>query len=109
MLIDGLVGGDWADAEALASFIKAVPVRLLRSRPIAEAISTAGGVAIEACEGLMLRAAPGVFVCGEMLDWDAPTGGFLLQACFSTGHAAGTQAHAWITRGATPCATPRTS
>jgi predicted flavoprotein YhiN len=61
-----------------------------RSFPIARAISSAGGLAwTELDENLMLRRLPGVFACGEMLDWEAPTGGYLLQACFSTGRAAG--------------------
>lgn len=65
---------------------KQVPVRVTGLRPIDRAISTAGGVAFGAVDaGLMLRALPGVFVAGEMLDWEAPTGGYLLQACFSTG------------------------
>lgn len=70
---------------------KRAVVRLTGLAPIARAISTAGGIALDALdEGFMLRARPGTFVAGEMLDWDAPTGGYLLQACFSTGwHAAG--------------------
>ena len=75
--------------------IKAVPLRLTGIAPIARAISTAGGVAFdELDEHFMLRALPGVFVAGEMLDWEAPTGGYLLQACFATGAAAG--AGRWI-------------
>ncbi|MFM7272569.1 MAG: NAD(P)/FAD-dependent oxidoreductase, partial [Gammaproteobacteria bacterium] len=59
------------------------------ARPLAEAISTAGGVRFEALdERLMLREHPGVFCAGEMLDWEAPTGGYLLQGCFATGFAA---------------------
>lgn len=77
------------DAAALARAIKAAPLRLTGVQPLARAISTAGGVALEAVdEALMLRARPGVFVAGEMLDWEAPTGGYLLQACFATGLAA---------------------
>jgi len=73
----------------LARLIKAVPVRLIAAAPIARAISTAGGVAFAAVDQqFMLRALPGVFVAGEMLDWDAPTGGYLLQASFATGVAA---------------------
>ena len=64
---------------------------------MAEAISSAGGVAFEALdERLMLRALPGVFCAGEMLDWEAPTGGYLLTACFATGRAAGTGALSWL-------------
>ncbi len=77
-------------AEALAARIKAVPVRLTGTAPIEKAISTAGGVAWdEVDEHMMLRRRPGTFVCGEMLDWEAPTGGYLLQASFATGAAAG--------------------
>lgn len=78
------------DAPALAAAIKALPVTLVAARPIEEAISTAGGVRFESLdENLMLRQAPGVFCAGEMLDWEAPTGGYLLTACFATGRAAG--------------------
>ena len=74
---------------ALAARLKAVPVRLTATAGIARAISSGGGVTFAALdENLMLRARPGVFVAGEMLDWEAPTGGYLLQACFATGHAA---------------------
>jgi uncharacterized flavoprotein (TIGR03862 family) len=74
------------DPETLAAIIKGAPLTLLRVRPIERAISTAGGVAFSAVdEDLMLIAKPGVYVAGEMLDWEAPTGGYLLQACFSTG------------------------
>lgn len=70
--------------------IKALPVRLAGPRPLDEAISVAGGVARAAVtEGLELRALPGVFVCGEMLDWEAPTGGYLLTGCWATGRWAG--------------------
>jgi uncharacterized flavoprotein (TIGR03862 family) len=72
--------------EEFVRLAKALPVALDRPRPIAEAISTAGGVAWEALdEGLMLRAHPGLFCAGEMIAWDAPTGGYLLQGCFATG------------------------
>jgi uncharacterized flavoprotein (TIGR03862 family) len=77
------------DAAALAARIKAVPLTLTATAPIDRAISTAGGVRLDAVdEGLMLRALPGVFVAGEMLDWEAPTGGYLLQASFATGRRA---------------------
>jgi uncharacterized flavoprotein (TIGR03862 family) len=73
------------DPMALARLIKAVPLKLEGPRPIAEAISSAGGIAFDAVtDALMLRALPGVFVAGEMLDWEAPTGGYLLQACMSS-------------------------
>jgi predicted flavoprotein YhiN len=66
-------------------------------RPIDEAISSGGGVAFEALDAhLMLQARPGVFCAGEMLDWEAPTGGYLLTACFATGLAAGEGAAAWL-------------
>jgi hypothetical protein len=84
--------------ERLARAIKALPVRLVAPRPVSEAISTAGGVAFEALdERLMIRAMPGVFCTGEMLDWEAPTGGYLLTACFATGRAAALGALAWMT------------
>ncbi len=71
---------------ALAALIKAVPVRLIGVAPIARAISTAGGISFdEIDEHFMLRRRPGTFVAGEMLDWEAPTGGYLLQASFATG------------------------
>jgi predicted flavoprotein YhiN len=70
--------------------------------PIARAISTAGGISFdEIDENFMLVRHPGVFVAGEMLDWEAPTGGYLLQACFSTGAAAGRGALAWLQHGQT--------
>jgi uncharacterized flavoprotein (TIGR03862 family) len=78
------------DPDVLAGFIKALPLRVSAPRPIDEAISTAGGVRFEALDaGLMTRAVPGLFVAGEMLDWEAPTGGYLLTACLATGRAAG--------------------
>lgn len=84
-----------ADTAGLARLIKALPVRHGGVRPLDEAISTAGGVARAALEdGLMLRAVPGVFCAGEMLDWEAPTGGYLLTACLATGRWAGRAAAA---------------
>ncbi len=78
------------DAGPLAARIKACPVTLTATRPLAEAISSAGGVTFDALDGHgMLRAMPGVFCAGEMLDWEAPTGGYLLTACFASGRAAG--------------------
>jgi uncharacterized flavoprotein (TIGR03862 family) len=78
-----------ADPLQLAAAIKALPLRLLAARPLDEAISSAGGVRFEALDNtLMLRAVPGVFCAGEMLDWEAPTGGYLLTACFASGVAA---------------------
>ena len=85
--------------EALASLIKAVPVRLVGVEPIGRAISTAGGVTFdEIDEHFMLRRRPGTFMAGEMLDWEAPTGGYLLQACFATGAAAGRGALQFLQR-----------
>lgn len=86
------------DPEAFAALINAVPLRATAPMPMAGAISTAGGVRLEALDGLMLRARPGTFVAGEMLDWEAPTGGYLLTACFATGRAAGLAAVAWSAR-----------
>jgi predicted flavoprotein YhiN len=75
-----------SDPAALAARLKALPLTLTAPQPLARAISTAGGIAFDALdESLMLRALPGVYVAGEMLDWEAPTGGYLLQACFATG------------------------
>lgn len=75
--------------DALAAAVKVVPLTATGLAPLARAISTAGGVRFdEVDDTLMLRRRPGVFVAGEMLDWDAPTGGYLLQACFATGRAA---------------------
>jgi uncharacterized flavoprotein (TIGR03862 family) len=85
--------------DALAALIKAAPVRLIGAAPLANAISTAGGIAFaEIDERFMLCRRPGVFVAGEMLDWEAPTGGYLLQAAFSTGAAAAHGALAWLKR-----------
>ncbi len=83
-------------AAPLADRIKALPLRLTGIKPIDRAISTAGGVRFDALDGLMLRARPGVFVAGEMLDWEAPTGGYLLQACFASGRAAGAAVVDWL-------------
>ncbi len=77
---------DWTKPQLLASAIKGLPIRLKATRPVAEAISTAGGVRREALsQGLMLQACPGVYCAGEMLDWEAPTGGYLLTACLASG------------------------
>jgi uncharacterized flavoprotein (TIGR03862 family) len=88
-----------ASADDLPGLIKALPVRLVAPASIARAISSAGGVRADALDAsLMLREHPGVFAAGEMLDWEAPTGGYLLQACFSTGVAAANGALAWLGR-----------
>jgi len=87
----------FTDATALAQAIKALPVRLVRTRPIEEAISTAGGIPFEALDGnLMIGQMPGAFCAGEMLDWEAPTGGYLLTACFASGLVAGRGACAYL-------------
>ncbi|HVY14693.1 MAG TPA: TIGR03862 family flavoprotein [Rhodopila sp.] len=87
----------------LAGLIKALPLRLTGTVPIDRAISSAGGLRWDALdEGLMLRDRPGVFAAGEMLDWEAPTGGYLLQACFSTGVAAARGALRWLEGGTRP-------
>ena len=89
LLRECLSQADYLDEDRLAAAIKALPLALLRPRPIAEAISSAGGVRFEALDANgMLRAVPGVFVAGERLDWEAPTGGYLLTACFASGRAA---------------------
>ncbi len=90
-------------ATSLAGLINAVPIRLTATAPLASAISTAGGVDFDAIdENFMLKRRPGVFVAGEMLDWEASTGGYLLQASFSTGAAAGRAALAWSRRNTSP-------
>jgi predicted flavoprotein YhiN len=84
----------------LGHLINAVPVHLTSVAPIARAISSAGGVAFdELDENFMLRRLPGVFAAGEMLDWEAPTGGYLLQASFATGAAAGRGVLKWLANG----------
>jgi uncharacterized flavoprotein (TIGR03862 family) len=89
---------DMADPIRLAAAIKALPLTLIAPRPLAEAISSAGGVSFTALnDKLMLHAMPGVFCAGEMLDWEAPTGGYLLTACFASGRVAGRGALAWLT------------
>ncbi|MEN5108285.1 TIGR03862 family flavoprotein [Pseudomonas sp. TWI672] len=89
----------FADMAALARAIKALPITLVRTRPLDEAISSAGGVRFEGLdEGLMLKGMPGVFCAGEMLDWEAPTGGYLLTACFASGLRAGRAAADWLAR-----------
>ncbi|HEX4870792.1 MAG TPA: TIGR03862 family flavoprotein [Nevskiaceae bacterium] len=86
-----------SDPAALAAQLKALPIRLRAQRPLAEAISSAGGVVLGALdEGLQLKAHPGLFLAGEMLDWDAPTGGYLLSACFASGVVAGQAAARWL-------------
>lgn len=104
--IDGVKSGllrelvskeDFADPTRLAAAIKSLQLTLAASRPLEEAISTAGGVEFKALDKrLMVRALPGLFCAGEMLDWEAPTGGYLLTACFASGRTAGAGAVAWF-------------
>ncbi|MBX9940726.1 MAG: TIGR03862 family flavoprotein [Candidatus Obscuribacterales bacterium] len=87
---------DMEDPKILAGLAKALPLHIAAPRPLAEAISTAGGVSFDSVDSnLMLKDLPGVFVAGEMLDWEAPTGGYLLTACFATGLWAGRAAASW--------------
>ena len=88
---------DFKNPARLAAVIKRLPLTLVRPRPLDEAISSAGGVPFEALtEGLMLKDLPGVFCAGEMLDWEAPTGGYLLTACFASGRRAGLGMLDWL-------------
>ena len=88
-----------ADPSALAKCIKALPITVRSARPIEEAISSAGGVCFSSLDQhLMLKALPGIFVAGEMIDWEAPTGGYLLTACFGAGRWAGIGAAQWLKR-----------
>jgi uncharacterized flavoprotein (TIGR03862 family) len=97
LLREGDHADDLADATRLAALIKAFPLTLVATRPVEEAISSAGGVARNAVsDTYMLNAMPGVFCAGEMLDWEVRTGGYLLSACFATGRAAGVGAADWL-------------
>ncbi len=99
LLRERLSGEVLADANIAAAMIKRLPITLVKPRPIAEAISTAGGVRFEAMDGnSMLVRWPGVFCAGEMVDWEAPTGGYLLTACFASGLCAGRGALRWLDR-----------
>jgi predicted flavoprotein YhiN len=90
-----------SDVNSLLTAVRHCSLRLKQPRPIAEAISSAGGVDwSELDDHLMLRRIPGVFCAGEMIDWDAPTGGYLLQGCYATGKIAGEGAVKWIAQGA---------
>jgi hypothetical protein len=96
LLHEVLSKAEQQDSARVARTIKALPLTLLRARPLAEAISTAGGVTFAALdENLMLTQAPGVFCAGEMIDWEAPTGGYLLTACLASGRIAGAGAARW--------------
>jgi uncharacterized flavoprotein (TIGR03862 family) len=104
--IDGVKSGllreilskeDFSNPVRLAAAIKSLPLALVAPRPLEEAISTAGGVRFEALDSrLMIRALPGIFCAGEMLDWEAPTGGYLLTACLASGRVAGAGSVAWL-------------
>jgi uncharacterized flavoprotein (TIGR03862 family) len=97
LLREALSTEEMNDPAKLAATIKALPLRLSAPRPLDEAISSAGGLPFETLdEHLMLKALPGVFCAGEMLDWEAPTGGYLLTACFATGRAAGLGMIDWL-------------
>jgi uncharacterized flavoprotein (TIGR03862 family) len=97
LLREALSAEQMHDMALLAHTIKALPLRLVAARPLREAISSAGGITFAAMdEKLMLRELPGVFCAGEMLDWEAPTGGYLLTACFASGRAAGNGVLAWL-------------
>jgi uncharacterized flavoprotein (TIGR03862 family) len=97
LLHECLDDAERGDAGVIAERLKALPLKLIRPRPIAEAISSAGGVKFDALDAqLMVKSQPGLFCAGEMLDWEAPTGGYLLTACFASGLVAGKSAAAWL-------------
>ncbi len=108
LLYEFAAASDLASPQRLAAIIKAVPLRMVSPRPLDEAISSAGGVDFAALDNnLMLRALPGCFCAGEMLDWEAPTGGYLLTACFASGRAAGLGVLRWLARAQPAMAEPR--
>lgn len=97
LLFEMLTSEQWSDLPQVAGLIKTLPIRLIACRPIDEVISTAGGVQFDSLDAhWMLKAIPSVFCAGEMLDWEAPTGGYLLTACMATGRAVGEGAAAWL-------------
>lgn len=99
LLYEVLTKEQMASPTALAATIKALPITVHATRPVAESISTAGGISFDSVDAhLMLSALPGVFVAGEMLDWEAPTGGYLLNACFATGLWAGQGMRDWLVK-----------
>ena len=101
LLREIILASDFDNPVRLCSLIKALPVKLIAARPINEAISSAGGVVFEALdEHLMIRSMSGVFCAGEMLDWEAPTGGYLLTACLASGRAVGLGVLASLSRAA---------
>jgi uncharacterized flavoprotein (TIGR03862 family) len=100
LLREAAAPGELADPQRLAARIKSLPLRVTGVAPLDRAISSAGGIALQELDDhYMLRRLPGIFVAGEMLDWEAPTGGYLLTACLATGRAAGAGAAAWLGRG----------
>lgn len=97
LLREKLSLADFGDAEILGNALKAFPLDIVSPRPLAEAISSAGGVSFdEIDDNLMIKALPGIFCAGEMLDWDAPTGGYLITACLASGLAAGQGVVKWL-------------
>ncbi|WP_336175136.1 TIGR03862 family flavoprotein [Acinetobacter ursingii] len=97
LIRDVVSKNDWNDAIKMAQHIKQIAVQIQGFRPIEEAISCAGGIRLDALnKHLMLKNSPYIFACGEMLDWDAPTGGYLLNACLATGRTAAQGVHAQL-------------
>lgn len=97
LLRETLSAAQMNDASLLAATLKALPLKLIATRPLAESISSAGGVTFESLDAnLMLKKSPGIFCAGEMLDWETPTGGYLLTGCFASGRVAGLGALAWL-------------
>ncbi|BBF77479.1 TIGR03862 family flavoprotein [Acinetobacter ursingii] len=97
LIRDVISKNDWNDPLKMAQHIKQIAVQIQGFRPIEEAISCAGGIRLDALnEHLMLKNSPYIFACGEMLDWDAPTGGYLLTACLATGRAVAQGVHAQL-------------
>jgi hypothetical protein len=97
LLREVLSADEFNQPDRLAATIKALPLTLRSARPVAEAISTAGGVSFEAlAETLMAQCVPGLFVAGEMIDWEAPTGGYLINACMASGKVAAVGAATWL-------------
>ncbi len=107
-ILENLPGrGPFTSAESLAATVKGCALRLAGPRPLAEAISSAGGVRwSELDSSLMVRRLPGVFLAGEMIDWDAPTGGYLMQGCFATGTRAARGALEWLQAASAPTCDP---
>src|SRR5690606_24252006 len=97
LLREVLGAGGYADVRRVAAAVKALPITLKAPRPLAEAISTAGGLSFGSLDDhLMLRALPGVFAAGEMLAWEGPTGGYLLTACLAQGRWAAQGMRVWL-------------